>query len=69
MRELKRELWPVKVSLDGTKEHDLMAMELWMGERFGTFKGRWNIIQHWKGVDFYFRNEQDALMFSLKWSA
>jgi hypothetical protein len=68
MRELKRELWPVKVALDINKEHDIMAMELWMGEKFGTFKGRWNFVQHWKGTDVYFRNEQDALMFSLRWA-
>lgn len=67
MRELKRELWPVKVSLDEAKERNLTEMEIWMGQKFGTFKGRWNIVQHFRGVDFYFRNEQDAVMFSLKW--
>ena len=67
MRELKRDIWPIKVSLDMNKENDIMSMELWMGEKFGTFKGRWNFVQHWKGTDIYFRNEQDAVMFSLRW--
>jgi hypothetical protein len=68
MRELKRELWPVKVAVPDTRDTTLTEMEIWMGEKFGTFKGRWNFVQHFKGVDVYFRNEQDAIMFSLKWA-
>ena len=68
MRELKRDLWPVKVTIPTTEDTSLTEMEIWMGGKFGTFKGRWNIVQHWKTADFYFRNEQDALVFSLRWA-
>lgn len=69
MRILKKELWPVKVTLPDTSKTSLTEMEIWMGQRFGTFKGRWNFVQHYQGTDVYFRNEHDATMFTLRWAA
>lgn len=69
MRRLKRELWPVKVTIQQPTEHSVTDMEVWMGQRFGTFKGRWNFVwQYNNKLDVYFRNEQDATIFSLRWA-
>lgn len=68
MRELKRDLWPVKVTIQHPTEHSVTDMEVWMGKQFGTFKGRWNFVWNYNKLDVYFRNEQDATMFSLRWA-
>jgi len=68
MRELKRELWPHKVKVNSDVKHDITSIELWLGQKFGTFKGRWNVVYHYNATYFYFRNESDAVMFSLRWA-
>jgi hypothetical protein len=68
MRELKRELWPYRIKVNLHYTNDITPIELWLGEKFGTFKGRWNVVYQAKHTYFYFRNEQDAVIFSLKWA-
>lgn len=68
MRELKRDLWPHKVKVNSKNEHDITPIELWLGEKLGTFKGRWNVVYHYDKTYFYFRNQQDAVLFALRWA-
>ena len=69
MRVLKKELWPCRIALnlDRSSGHDVVEIETWLGERYGAFKSRWNVIFHWDHAAFYFREEQDATMFALRW--
>jgi hypothetical protein len=70
MRELKRDLWPHKVTIEKKPEHSITEMEVWMCQRFGGIRGRWHIVHQWsKDVDFYFRTEHDATMFALRWAS
>jgi hypothetical protein len=70
MRELKKELWPyrvaVKVGADPVNT-DITAIEIWLGQQLGTFKGRWNVVYHYNQTYFYFRNSGDATLFALRW--
>ena len=68
MRVLKKELWPYKITVNPENSNDTTPVELWLGNKFGTFKGRWNIVHHWDHTDFYFRDQSDAVMFSLRWA-
>lgn len=65
MRELKKELWPYKVMLD--KPDSVTEIEVWLGSQLGTFKGRWNVVYQHNKTYFYFRNQADAVIFSLRW--
>lgn len=68
MRVLKKELWPccVRVNSDNTK--DITPVELWLGQQFGTFKGRWHVVYQYNYTEFYFKNQRDANWFALRWS-
>lgn len=68
MRELKKELWTYKVSLNSDWKHDITPVEVWLGEQFGTFKGRWNVVYQYNRTDFYFKTVEDATLFVLRWS-
>jgi hypothetical protein len=69
MRILKKSLWPSKVTLsvDGS-DPKIDDIEIWLGENLGAFKSKWNVICGNRYTDFYFRSEQDALLFALRWS-
>ena len=68
MRHLKHELWPHKVTLNSDLKDDITKVEMWLGEQLGTFKGRWNVVYQYNRTDFYFKDQQDAFFFKLKWS-
>jgi hypothetical protein len=69
MRILKKELWPVKVKIDKDEfDSGHYEIELWLGEHLGPFKGRWNSTAGNGCRYYYFRNGQDAMHFSLKWT-
>lgn len=70
MRVLKKELWPTKVSInvDDTKMK-IDDIELWLGQTYGAFRGRWNAVYQHNRTDYYFRDEKDATWFALKWSS
>lgn len=68
MRRLKKELWPYKVKVNDKEfTTDITEMEIWLGEQLGTFKGRWNVVYQYNRTDFYFREQEDAMIFSLRW--
>ncbi len=68
MRELKKELWPFKVELDlDQSQSKIVEIETWLGEHYGVFKGRWNVVYRWDHTVFYFRQGPDATMFALRW--
>lgn len=66
MRELKKDIWPHKVTIK-TSDSGLGA-EIWLEETMGIYHGRWNFIVRYTGVDFYFKDEKDAVLFALRWS-
>lgn len=68
MRELKKELWPYKVTINSDWKQEITPVEIWLGEQLGTFKGRWNVVYFHNRTDFYFRLSEDATLFALKWS-
>ena len=68
MRVLKKELWPSRVTLDSDWKKDINDVEEWLGENFGAFKGRWNVVYNYNKTDFYFRDNEDAVIFILTWA-
>lgn len=64
MRTLKKLIWPHKVSVPVLENADI---EYWLGENMGIFKGKWNVVYNHKTIDYYFRNEKDAILFALRW--
>jgi hypothetical protein len=69
MRRLNKEYWPHKLTV-GVDEFAVAVsdMEDWLRESVGEFKQSWNVVYLYNQTDFYFHNEQDLLMFSLRWS-
>jgi hypothetical protein len=70
MRELKKDIWPHKVTIKtgiGT-DRAVCDAEIWLGETMGIYKGRWNFIILFGSVKFYFKDEKDAVFFALRWS-
>ncbi len=43
-------------------------IETWLGEHYGAFKGQWNAVYQPNKTDYYFRQGQDATLFSLRWA-
>jgi hypothetical protein len=68
VRVLKKELWPYRVKVNEGNTEDITSIEIWLGEKLGTFKGRWNIVYQYKHTDFYFKEQGDAVIFALKWA-
>lgn len=72
MRVLKKDLWPHCVRLKtnpGDAGRDVaMDIELWLGDKLGCFRDRWNCVYHCNGTDYYFRKGEDATLFALRWS-
>jgi hypothetical protein len=68
MRRLKKEIWPHCVRINTEHSKDSVAVDTWLGERLGPFKGRWNFVDHYGTVDYYFKRGSDATMFMLRWS-
>lgn len=68
MRILKKELWPYRVKVNSDNTNDITPVELWLGEKLGTFKGRWNVVYEYNHTDFYFKEQGDAVIFALKWA-
>jgi hypothetical protein len=64
MRRLKKELWPYKV----TVENYTNELETWLGENMGAFREKWNAVYEHDRSDYYFREQQDATWFALKWT-
>lgn len=73
MRHLKKELWPYKVIVDvydSYHKHDKQIDEIehWLGENVGGFKRQWNVVYWHNRTGFYFRDEQTATFFALRWA-
>ena len=68
MRILKKELWPHSIKIKELTNDDVYDIENWLGETLGTFKGRWNVVYEFNHTDFYFKEKEDAMIFSLRWS-
>ena len=68
MRTLKKELWPSKIKIDVDNTNvKIDEIEIWLGITLGAFKTAWNAVYCRGYTDYYFRSEQDAVLFSLRW--
>lgn len=68
MRILKKELWPHSIKIKELTNDDVCDIENWLGETLGTVKGHWNVVYEFNHTDFYFKEKEDAMIFSLRWS-
>ena len=68
MRQLKKELWPCNIRIDSDNIRDIRPAELWLGEHFGKCRDRWHVLYRARYTEFYFRNQQDAAWFALRWA-
>jgi len=70
MRILKKELWPHKIELDisDNDSDKIYDIEIWLGEQLGCFKDRWNAVYKHNGTDYYFKDDEFATLFLLRWS-
>ena len=68
MRQLKKELWPFMVKVNSDNLKDITPIEIWLGEKLGTFKGRWNVVYQYNETHFYFKQGKDATLFALRWA-
>jgi hypothetical protein len=68
MRVLKKELWPHRITVNSHWKDDITPVEVWLGEKLGIFKGRWNVVYEYNHTDFYFKEQGDAVIFALKWA-
>ncbi len=68
MRVLKKELWPRRVNLDvDDTKMKIDSVELWLDQRVGGFKIKWNAVYKHDNTDYYFKEGKDATMFALRW--
>ena len=68
MRELKKVFWPHKISVTVIEDPNPDAIEIWLGQNMGQFRGRWNAVYYHDHTDYYFRDARDATVFALRWS-
>ena len=69
MRKLKQELWPHMVTLNKAEsDPELYLIEAWLEQNMGIFDNRWHIVYGTSKTDFYFKEDKDAMWFTLRWS-
>ena len=68
MRELKKDVWPHKITVMVVEDPDINLIEPWLSDQFGRWKNRWNVVYRHDRTDFYFKNSADATLFALKWT-
>lgn len=70
---------PIKIKLGDIQKEKNLEIQHWCKENFGTIgywkdhlnkNARWSVSrnQHTKEVTYFFFDEKDATMFSLKWA-
>lgn len=65
MRILNKGLWPHRVLV----EPDIARHEAWLLEHMGPMRGRWNVTEYkLRNIVYYFRDERDAMWFTLRWT-
>ena len=68
-RQLNKKVWTEKVVLAEPSESDYAPRDKWLKEKFGSYGNRWYvIINNNKTFIFYFKNEEDAVLFALRWA-
>ena len=67
MRKLKKSIWPHKVTIKDKTDAGVIDAAIWLNQ-MGIYKGRWNFILLFGSVEFYFKDEKDAVFFKLRWA-
>ncbi len=67
MRRLRKELWPVSITIFKSDDEFNVGRDQWLVKNVGIFQDKWNAVYWHNRTDYYFRSEQDATIFSLKW--
>lgn len=70
MRILNKKYWPGRVVLYRIQDERFNEMKRWLASQLPE-KEDWTLVYGINDdqLDFYFREESDAMMFALKWSA
>lgn len=69
MRKLKKDLWPYCIAYNKTgSDSDFREVEEWLGEHIGCYHEKWNAVYHYDHTDLYFKDNKDAVWFSVRWS-
>ena len=70
MRRLNKQYWPGRVVIKHRTDDDVVTMKNWLETRLPE-REDWTLVYSLNDnqLDFYFRQESDAMMFSLKWGA
>ena len=64
MRHLKKEIYPIKISIKIEKFDSILD---WLMANIGDMRNKWNFVNHYGIVDFYFVDHNDAILFTLTW--
>ncbi len=68
-RQLNSTIWPEKIVLAEPSAEDYAPRVKWLKEKFGSYGNRWYvIINNNKTFIFYFKNNEDAVLFTLRWA-
>ena len=68
-RQLNKKVWTERVVLAEPSESDYASRDKWLKEKFGSYGNRWYvIINNNKTFIFYFKYEEDAVLFALRWA-
>lgn len=67
MRRLRQNLWPQRVVVNTDNWQDVTPIETWLGQNVGGFKQHWNVVYLFNQTHYYFRQEQHATFFALRW--
>jgi hypothetical protein len=68
MRQLNKEIWPYKVSInESTNRFRIIEIETWLKETLNEYGSKWTPVYHISATDYYFREEKNAVWFALKW--
>ena len=69
MRQLKKEIWPYKVSINESDNgYKIIEIETWLEETMDEFGNKWTPVYRSSTTDYYFREEKDATWFALRWT-
>ena len=68
MRRLNKSLWPVAVRVQMLKFYaDWYLIEAWLEKNLGRYQDKWELVARADNMEYRFKNQADAVFFSLRW--
>lgn len=68
VRRLKKEIWPYKITVNYPADSQIIDIELWLIEKFGERRNKWNVVYGFYKSDFYFKEESMLTFFAMRWN-